>query len=133
MEANKIVVDANVWIRYARISNISPITQRILKYNLLPISQNYLLSEVQDAIIKNNWINIRGTEKIIYLINRISLNSPPHSIYRLSPDFKDNYLFDLAIQNNCKFIVSDDSKLIQFPLKPVPVKTSSWFLKTYPL
>jgi predicted nucleic acid-binding protein len=55
------------------------------------------------------------------------------SVYRLSPDPKDNYLFDLAIQNNCVFIISDDSKLLRFKLKPLPVHSTAWFIKKFPV
>ncbi len=54
------------------------------------------------------------------------------AIFRLSKDPKDNYIFDLAIQNNCRFIVSDDRLLRETSLKPIPVRTTSWFIKHYP-
>lgn len=56
-----------------------------------------------------------------------------NAVYGLSPDPKDNYLFDVAVQNACVFIISDDSRLLQFSLKPIPVHTSQWFLKTFDL
>ncbi len=70
---------------------------------------------------------------VIEYIKKITLNFIEAANYRLSPDPKDNYLFDLSLQNNCLVIVSDDSELLQFILKPVPVHTSVWFLKHFPL
>jgi predicted nucleic acid-binding protein len=58
------------------------------------------------------------------------LNTPFSGFH---PTPKDNYLFDLAIQKNCSFIVSDDGLLQRMKLKPVPVKSTNWFLKHYPI
>jgi predicted nucleic acid-binding protein len=66
-------------------------------------------------------------------IKKVALVITERSVYRLSPDPKDNYLFDLAIQNNCAFIISDDTKLLHLKLKPVPVHTANWFLKKFPI
>lgn len=69
--------------------------------------------------------------KVIDFIKKISLVITERAVYRLSPDPKDNYLFDLAIQNNCVFIISDDNKLLQLKLKPIPIHSTSWFLKKF--
>lgn len=129
----KIIVDANVWIRYARSKDIAPLLNRFVSYNLLPVANNYLLSEIFDAVIENQWMTERVASNMISFIQKFVVITAESAVYRLSPDAKDNYLFDLAIQNNCVFIVSDDSILQQFGLKPVPVHSSGWFIKTFPV
>ena len=47
----KIVIDANVWIRFARAKNITPLLNRFILYNFIPVVNNYLLSEIFDAIV----------------------------------------------------------------------------------
>jgi putative PIN family toxin of toxin-antitoxin system len=126
-----IIIDASVWIKFARVKNIAPILDRLVTFQFLPVVNNYLLSEIFDALLKNKWMNGAQANALISLIKEISLVITERSVYRLSPDPKDNYLFDLAIQNNCVFIISDDSKLLQFKLKPVPVHTTGWFLKKF--
>jgi hypothetical protein len=42
----KIIIDANVWVKYARVKDIAPLLGRLVQYNLLPLTNNYLLSEV---------------------------------------------------------------------------------------
>jgi predicted nucleic acid-binding protein len=83
-----LLIDANVWIKYARAKDIAPLLDRSVTEN---------------------------------------------AVYGISPDPKDNYLFDIAVQNNCVFIISDDTQLVHFKLKPVPVHTTSWFLKKFPI
>ncbi len=64
---------------------------------------------------------------MISFISKVALMTTENVVYPLSPDPKDNYLFDLAVQNTCVFIISDDGELVQFSLKPVAVNTSGWF------
>jgi len=53
----KIIIDANVWIKYARAKNIAPLLHRLNACNLVPIVNNYLLAEVFNALIENKWMN----------------------------------------------------------------------------
>jgi putative PIN family toxin of toxin-antitoxin system len=126
-----IIIDANVWIKFARSRNIAPLLDRMVTFGFLPIVNNYLLSEIFNALVENKWMNKAQATFIIDFIKKISLVITESSVYRLSPDPKDNYLFDLAIQNNCVFIISDDNKLLQFKLRPVPVHSTRWFLKKF--
>jgi putative PIN family toxin of toxin-antitoxin system len=129
----KIIIDANVWVKYARAKEIAPLLNRFIAYNIIPVANNYLLSEVFGALIENKWMNEKQANNTIAFIKKVTLTFTDIAVYGISPDPKDNYLFDLAIQNNCVFIISDDSALLQFNLKPLPVYTSSWFLKTFPI
>ena len=129
----KIIIDANVWIKYARAKDIAPLLNRLVAYNLLPVVNNYLLSEIFDALLENKWMKEKKAGLVIEFMKKISFPVTEKAVYRMSPDPKDNYLFDLAVQNNCIFLVTDDSELLQFTLKPIPVHTSQWFLKTFPI
>ena len=127
----KVVIDANVWIKYARSKDIAPLLNRFAAYNLLPVANNYLLSEIFTAVVENGWMSERLATNTVSFIKKIALMTAENAVYRLSPDPKDNYLFDLAVQNTCVFIISDDTELLQFSMKPVPVHSSGWFLKTF--
>ncbi|SFQ02060.1 hypothetical protein SAMN05444277_104189 [Parafilimonas terrae] len=75
----------------------------------------------------------KASPGLIKLLQQIYHQVAENAVYRISPDPKDNYLFDLAIQNNCAFIISDDRKLLSFRIQPVKVKSTNWFLKNFPL
>jgi putative PIN family toxin of toxin-antitoxin system len=128
-----VIIDANVWIRFARTKNITPLLDRLVIYQFLPVVNNYLLAEIFDALIENEWMNKTGADAVIAYIKKITLVVAERAVYRISPDPKDNYLFDLAIQTNSIFIISDDTKLLRFKLKPVPVHSTNWFLKKFPV
>lgn len=129
----KIVIDANVWIRFARAKDITPILNRLLIYNFIPVVNNYLLSEVFDAVVTQKWMTNEQAHKLVKFISSVSLVRAGFAVFALSPDPKDNYLFDLAIQNNCTFIITDDNLLLSVPVKPVHVQSTKWFLKHFPL
>ena len=78
-------------------------------------------------------MNEKKAHAVIEFIGKISLSVAEKAMFGISPDPDDNYLFDMAIQNNCLFLITDDSASLQFNLKPVPVHTSAWFLKTFPV
>jgi len=69
----RIIIDANVWIKYARAKDIAPLLNRLLTYHLVPIVNNYLLSEVFDAIVENKWMHERGANRIIDFIMKIAV------------------------------------------------------------
>src|SRR5690349_15954628 len=129
----KIIIDANVWIKYARAKDIAPLLDRFLIYHFVPVVNNYLLTEIFNAVIENKWMHDRDANLTINFIKKIAVINTERAVYAISPDPKDNYLFDLAIQNNCVFIVSDDSPLLEFKMQPVPVHPSNWFLKKFPV
>lgn len=100
---------------------------RIIAYNFLPVVNNYLLSEIFNALVENEWMQKKNAANVIEFIKKISIMVIEKAVFGISPDPKDNYLFDVAIQNGCRFMISDDSELLRFSLKPIPVHTSSGF------
>ncbi len=88
-----IIIDANVWIKYARSKNIGPLIDRLVTYQFLPIVNNYLLSEIFDALTDNKWMHKEQATSVIEFIKKIALVTIERAVYRLSPDPKDNYLF----------------------------------------
>lgn len=88
------------------------------------MASNYLLSEIFEAVVENSWMTEKAANNLIAFIRKIALAVMENAVYRLSPNPKDNYLFNLALQNNCLIIVTDDSVLLRFDLKPVLVYIS---------
>ena len=130
---NLILIDANVWIKYAHSKDIAPIALPLFKYKLVPVANRYLFAEIFDALVDNQWMTIKQATNLISLLNQVCFMVTERSVYRLSPDPKDNYIFDLAIQTNCAFIISDDTKLLSLKFQPVKTKSSNWLIKNFPL
>lgn len=88
--------------------------------------------EVFNAVVDQKWMKDHQAHKLVNFISSISLVTVGKSVFALSPDPKDNYLFDLSIQNNCVFLITDDTELLCLSLKPVHVHSTNWFLKQFP-
>jgi len=67
----KIIIDVNVWIKYARVKDIAPLLNRFTAYNPLPFTNNYLLSEIFNAMTDNKWMNEKQAYNLIEFIRRI--------------------------------------------------------------
>ncbi len=122
-----LIIDANVWIRFARFRNLTPHLNRLDIYGMTPVINNYLLSEIFDALVRKNWMNDKAAMTIIHYLETVCIVTAENVVYRLSPDPKDNYHFDLAILHNCAFIISYDTELLGLPFKPVPEKVVTGF------
>jgi predicted nucleic acid-binding protein len=109
-----LLVDANVWIKFARSKNIFPLLDRFVTYRFLPVTNNYLLAEIYEALVRNKWMDERQVANLVSFIRKIAHPVTERAVYGISPDPEDNYLFDLAVQNNCVFIIS-------------------WFLQKFPV
>lgn len=128
----KIVIDANVWVRYIAQRKHPVLLRIIRKHNFTVFCNNCLLHEIFNACITNHWYTETEAVQVVNAIKTVVSGTTETAIFRLSKDPNDKYLFDLAIQNNCRFIVSDDRLLRETPLKPLPVKITGWFIKHYP-
>jgi putative PIN family toxin of toxin-antitoxin system len=129
----KVVIDANVWPRFARGNNLKPLIDRFIAYEILPVINNYLLSEIFEALLENEWATSKQATLFIEYIADQSIFITENAVYRLSPNPKDNYLFDIAIQQNCHFVITDDAELLGFKMKPLKIHSTNWFLKNFPL
>ncbi len=67
----KIVIDANVWIKYARSKDIAPLLNRVVAFNLLPVANNYLLSEIFTAVVENEWMTAKVATNMISFIRKV--------------------------------------------------------------
>ena len=129
----KVVIDANVWVRFARSKNLKPLIDRFITYDILPVVNNYLLSEIFDALLENGWATEKQATLFIEYVKYQSIVITENAVYRISPDPKDNYLFDIAVQRNCHFLITDDTELLSFRMKPLGIHSTSWFFKNFPL
>jgi predicted nucleic acid-binding protein len=101
VSTNKIIIDANTWLRFIIHGKQHKLVDIIETYKLKVFADNYLLSEIFDTCIENEWYTKAQAHQIIENIRLVIVGTTTNAIYRFNPDPKDNYLFDLAIQNNC--------------------------------
>ncbi len=103
---NKCCIDSCVWVKYAGHFRVSTLLKYIIENNLIVFADNYLLGEIHHALIEGFNFTITDADKTIRLISPFLIIKAPRNIFRLSKDAKDNYLYNLCIQNNCKYLIN---------------------------
>ena len=68
-------------------------------------------------------------DKIIQLISPFLIIDAPRNIFKLSGNAKDNYLYDICIQNNCRYLISIDTEILADINAPFIRKTDAWLKK----
>lgn len=102
----KCCIDSCVWVKYAGHFKTSSLLRYIIENKLLVYADNYLLGEIHETLIEGFNFSVTDADKIIQLISPFMIIDAPRNIFRLSKDAKDNYLYDLCIQNNCRYLVT---------------------------
>lgn len=122
-------IDSCVWIKYAGHSKVSTLVKYILENELVVFADRYLLSEVHEALVTVFDFSTREADFLIEKILPFVVLIPPRNVYRLSPDAKDNYLYDICIQNNCSVLITIDKELLKDINAPFLRKTDAWLKK----
>lgn len=122
-------IDSCVWVKYAGHFKTASLLRYVSENDLLVYADNYLLGEIHDALIEGFDFSIREADRIIQLISPFIITDAPRNIYRLSKDAKDNYLYDLCIQNNCRYLITIDKEILRDTTAPFIRKTDAWLKK----
>jgi predicted nucleic acid-binding protein len=84
------------------------------------------LGEVHQALIEGFNFTIDEADKIIQLISPFIIVEAPRNVFRLSKDAKDNFLYDLCIQNNCRYLITIDKEILSDTHALFIRKTDAW-------
>ena len=125
----KCCIDTCVWVKYAGHFRTATLLGYITENNLLVYADNYLLGEIHEALMEGFDFTVNEADKIIQLISPFIIIEAPRNIFRLSTDAKDNYLYDLCIQNNCRYLITVDKQIINDSNAPFIRKTDAWLKK----
>ncbi len=126
------VLDTTVILKYASHEKIYRLFNIVSKYSIIIYINDTLITELRrnlPKVIKNQTIDY---EIILEQILDLTINFDTIEDFKNSPDPKDNFLFDLALQTNSEVIVSDEKLLLNF-MGPVPIRSLKWFKETFPI
>jgi len=129
LQNKKCCIDSCVWIKYAGHFKTATLIKYILSNRLTVFADRYLLSEIHLALIKIFNFSVAEADFIIRKIGPFIIIVTPRNIYRLSPDPEDNFLYDICIQNNCKYLITVDKALLLDENAPFLRKTDAWLKK----
>lgn len=130
-----LVIDTSVYINYTRHQKLYRLIDAILTYDLVVYISSALIDELERNIPLTSAVELPQAvyDGYLHTIKSICITFEPVQIYTNSPDPKDNFLWDLAIQTNSEIIVTKEAALLNFKSSPIPVHTIQWFKETYPV
>ena len=128
-----LIVDTSVFLTYASYDKIYRLANAVEKYELNLFVNETLLNELKNNLPRIIRVKDTTIENILSEIKMIStvVNTVPS--FTQSPDPKDNFLFDLAIQTNSEILVTQEKVLLNFENSPVKIHDLKWFKETYPV
>ncbi|GHU79851.1 hypothetical protein FACS1894145_4920 [Bacteroidia bacterium] len=129
---NKTVFDVNIWISYFIKAKTEQIVDMIENNNVFFYRSSELLSELKAVINRPKFSKYFpfGTQQFITFFEMATEFFNAEPLFISCADPKDNYLFDLALQTNSKYLVSGDKKVLETQVdKPLNVLSLTDFKK----
>ena len=126
----KIILDTNIWISFFLNGKFHELGLVIFDNKLDVQTCHPLISELQDVLLRNKVSKNLKYPLSDYLNFHFEMTNfiDIQKKFSGSPDIKDDYLFDLAIQSNTNVIVTGDKKLLDFEIKNIKMISLKDFL-----
>ena len=130
-----LVIDTSVYINYTRHQKLYRLINAIVTYDLIVYLSPELIAELEKNIALTSAVTLpkRVFDNYLLIIKNACHIIEPIPQYNQSPDPKDNFLFDLAVQTNSQIIITKEKALLNFSNTPIPVHDIKWFKETYPV
>ena len=130
-----LVIDTSVYINYTRHQKLYRLADTILTYDLVIYISPDLIDELERNIPLTSAVELPQFvyEGYLHTIKSVCVFFEPVTQYAGSPDQKDNFLWDLALQTNSEIIVTKEKALLDFTNSTIPVHDIKWFKETYPV
>ncbi len=130
-----LVIDTSVYINYTRHQKLYRLINAIVTYDLIVYLSPELIAELERNIPLTSAVTLpqHVFDNYLLTIKNVCQLFEPVPQYSQSPDPKDNFLFDLALQTNSQLIITKEKDLLNFSNTPIPVHDIKWFKETYPV
>ena len=129
----RFVLDTNVWISYAVNGELEWLAHYVVQNKLLIYASPLLLTEIKKVLQYARVKKLLNASATAYMnvINTIILLKEDIPVAINSPDPDDDYVFELAINNNAKAIVCGDKPLLYWEASPIKVISKKEFELLY--
>jgi uncharacterized protein len=129
----KIILDTNIWVSYIIGRKLDEISKLILYQNLIIFSCKELDNELEEVLAREKFIKFLQFKPDIYVnfIRSITTSIPISLNFQECPDYKDNFLFDLAIQSDSEYLVTGDKLLLGMEVKNLMIISFKQFRQLF--
>jgi putative PIN family toxin of toxin-antitoxin system len=110
----RVVLDTNIWITYIITAKLDNLVHLIIDNDIQVLTSNHLIEELSEVISRKKFTKYLTLPIAEYIDfhKELSTNISTIPVFTASPDPKDNFLFDLAIQSDAEYIVTGDKRLL---------------------
>ncbi len=111
----KIVLDANIWVSFAIGKRLSVLPVILQSKNMEVYCSAELIREIMDVCARpkiSKYVNAQRTQELIDLIASTTTIIKPQSVFTVSSDADDDYLFSICHDADADFLVTSDKDLI---------------------
>lgn len=131
MKPQSVVLDTNVWISFIIKARLEELVELVVEHEIILLTSPELVDELTRVLSRPKFARYLDLPVADYLDFHQNLAQvfPTQTRFSQSPDPKDNFLFDLAIQSGSLLIVTGDKRLLDIsPIDGVKVISLSEFL-----
>jgi len=123
---SRTVFDTNIWISYFIKSKFDELAVFVEKQGVRFLRSAPSLAELQKVLLRKKFhkYNIH-IDKTIAFYKNLTEFCETQALFNDCPDSKDNFLFDLALQGNAKYLVSGDKKVLETPVTSETLQITS--------
>jgi len=114
IERFKVILDVNIWISHFIMGRANALSDFIIDNELTVYSCPELLDELTNVIQRDKFDKYLKAphENFLTLHQDLTQFVDIELVFADSPDPKDNYLFDLALQHEADYLITGDKKLL---------------------
>jgi len=129
----KYVLDTSVYLSYASHNKIYRLLDVVRRYDIVIYVNKELLAEIARNAARIIKVKSLSVEELLEAVRDLAELADTIPDFNRSPDPKDNFLFDLAIQTGSEVIVTKETVLLEFKESPVAIHDIKWFKETFPV
>jgi uncharacterized protein len=110
----RVVLDTNIWITYIIKAKLDELVHLTIDNDITILTSNHLIDELSEVLSRKKFVKYLTLPigEYIDFHKELSTNFPTIPTFTASPDPKDNFLFDLAMQAKGQYIVTGDKRLL---------------------
>jgi putative PIN family toxin of toxin-antitoxin system len=131
--ATKLILDSNVWAIYAYGKCLERLLSISISYDVDILYSGQILKEVFTTCLKPSFqAKFIDSYEVVKIIERTGIKVQTHYNFTLSPDLKDNFLFDIYIQNHSDFLITQEKLLLNFKFRRIRIFDIKWLKENFP-
>ena len=113
---NRTVLDTNIWIDFIVSNRMRELSELIYNNGVVYLRSKPSIEELSGVLDYDKFKKYSPNKKYtLQLYTAITEYVETQAVFKDCTDEKDNFLFDMAIQGNAKYIVSRDKKVLATP------------------